>query len=703
MESYRTEHGPRQKKILDLGPLSVDKRHFKALADRIEDIVYGRNMLLPETLDPEVESLAVYYASLIVKKAGDASNAGIDGIEDFNADITTATTYNSNATNNGAQRVLPVLPSNANTNANAITNVNHSNHTAPVNSGSTDKTITLVNSTVKHNSGSVAAHTADLSVEDSNANYANGIIANNNNNANGRNSRTGTTGNNNNNITNTGTAANNNNASNNYIPDYRSIDLNSVNVLKVRTIGAEYAAYSMIKELELDKFLLSLGYTDDHLEAALVSIISKLVCPASEHGTLRWLKNISGLEELLNSSFNRYPLNRLYRITDKLLSNKEEIEEYLKNKERDLFSLKENIILYDLTNTYFEGTMKKANKSYGRSKEKRYDCPLLTLALVIDEKGFVKTTKVFEGNVSEPKTLSSIINSFEKNATVVMDAGIATEDNIELLKKQGFYYLCVSRKKYEIDNIDLIPLDDNLSVKLKRTEEESILYCESKNKKTKEESILNNLRTRFEKGLNAIIEGLSKKNTSKSYDKIHERISRLKEKNSSVSQYYAIEIEHNETVEKITYSADEEKLKKAFSGSYFIRTNRTDLDESNIRNIYTLLLNIENSFRTLKSQLALRPNFHQTQKRIEAHIFLTTLAYRILNSITFKLKNKNIFKSWKTIASDLSTHTVNTLSCNSKNKKIYITASSVPESTHLEIYNALGLKKTPVKRRTLEM
>ncbi|MHB1665698.1 MAG: transposase, partial [bacterium] len=88
-----------------------------------------------------------------------------------------------------------------------------------------------------------------------------------------------------------------------------------------------------------------------------------------------------------------------------------------------------------------------------------------------------------------------------------------------------------------------------------------------------------------------------------------------------------INIEHNKTVEKISYTINEEKLSKAFSGSYFIRTNRTDLDERNIKEIYTLLLQIENSFRTLKSQLSLRPNFHQLQERIEAHIFLTTLAY----------------------------------------------------------------------------
>lgn len=565
MESYRTQNGPRQRKVLDLGTLDIDQKYYKTLADRIEDLVYGRQNLIQAT--EGIESLAVYYSSLIVKKT-------------INSDIVGGAIINKE------------------------------------------------------------------------------------------------------------------------VFDYENIDLNSLNILNTRTIGAEYAGLSALKELEFDKFLYALGFSPTHIIDAKASIIAKLVHPSSEHFSLKWLRSISGLEKLLATSFTHMPLNRLYRISDKLLEHKEEIEEYLKNKERDIFSLKENIILYDLTNTYFEGSMQNAGKTaYGRSKEKRSDCPLLTLALVIDEKGFIKKTKIFKGNVSEPKTLSGMLDSFEKNATVVMDAGIASEDNINLLKEKGFNYICVSRKKYDMDITGAIPLDDNLSVKLYRTPEESVLYCESKSKKIKETSIANKARASFENKLNLIIEGLTKKYTSKNYDKIHERISRLKEKYSSISQYYTINIEHHEIVEKISFVIDESKISKAFSGSYYIRTNRTDLDEQNIKEIYTLLLQIENSFRTLKSQLSLRPNFHQKQDRIEAHIFITTLAYRLLNSITYKLKAKNINKSWKTINLELSSHTVNTLSMNSKDKKIYITACSVPEATHLEIYSALGLNPNPIPRK----
>jgi hypothetical protein len=163
-----------------------------------------------------------------------------------------------------------------------------------------------------------------------------------------------------------------------------------------------------------------------------------------------------------------------------------------------------------------------------------------------------------------------------------MDAGITTEENINMLKERGFDYVCVSRKSYDMDDTGLICIDDNLSVKLQRIGDESVLYCQSEGKKQKEESIMNKKRTSFESKLNHIIKELSNNRVSKDYDKLHERISRLKEKYSSVSRYYAINIDHNKTVEKITFTADEEKLSKAFSGSYFIRTSRTDLDEKNI-------------------------------------------------------------------------------------------------------------------------
>ncbi|GAX62401.1 transposase [Candidatus Scalindua japonica] len=186
----------------------------------------------------------------------------------------------------------------------------------------------------------------------------------------------------------------------------------------------------------------------------------------------------------------------------------------------------------DLTNTYFEGS-KRGSKvaGYGKSKEKRNDCPMVTLSLTIDEEGFPKQSKVWKGNVSEPDTLEGILlglkeeeSLFSSQRTIVMDAGIATEDNIALIKKNGFKYIAVSRKRTYDDALwsgvqeEKVALSEGktiLSMKLARTEEEVFLLCHSEAKEAKESAILFRREQKFEQELTAIQEGLKKKRTLK--------------------------------------------------------------------------------------------------------------------------------------------------------------------------------------------
>jgi len=241
------------------------------------------------------------------------------------------------------------------------------------------------------------------------------------------------------------------------------------------------------------------------------SIISRLVCPQSEHATKYWAQNISALDTLLSTSFEHISQNALYRISDKLLLYKEQIESYLAQKQRDLFSLKDTILLYDLTNTYFEG-----------------------LALA-------PHTHVFEGNVSEPKTLYDILEFISDNLnkpTIAIDAGIATKDNIELIKQKGFDYICVARNKNSFKDLDFQEekLLDDQTLSLYKTDEEAVLYVQSKKRQIKEQSMKSKAKTAFEEKLKSIIKRL------KSYDKALEQISRLKEKYSLVSRFYTIDI-----------------------------------------------------------------------------------------------------------------------------------------------------------------
>ena len=192
--------------------------------------------------------------------------------------------------------------------------------------------------------------------------------------------------------------------------DYQRVDLSRVEVIRPRSVGAEHVALEALRQLGLDRKLVALGFNRHQLSAAIGTIIGRMVQPGSELATHQWLQQRSGLGELLDDDFSALDLTRLYRASDQLLAQRAALEAHLYQQERDLFSLAETVTLYDLTNTFFEGTASANPKAKrGHSKEKRSDCPLVTLALVLDASGFPKRSEVFEGNVSEPKTLEKML------------------------------------------------------------------------------------------------------------------------------------------------------------------------------------------------------------------------------------------------------------------------------------------------------
>ncbi len=583
MESYRTAYGPRQRRIIDLGKLDIEKEQYKVLADRIEDILAKQSSCIP--VDEHIEFLANHYACLIEKKAIAASVS---------------------------------LPSG-------------------------------------------------------------------------------------------------------YEPDYETVDINSVSNSRSRTISAEYVGLSMLKELGLDALLNSLGLSRDQINLSILSIVGRLVSPRSEKGTREWAQWISSLDELLGTDFSHLSNNALYRISDVLLGHKKEIEEHLRGRERDLFSLKENIILYDLTNTYFEGQSKRNKKArHGRSKDKRNDRPLITLGLIIDEMGFPKGSKIFKGNVSEPDTLIEMIEALQgekvkeagaeqskKGITIVLDAGIAKEENLTLLKKEGYDYICVARNKpvkiSEMNMDELLTIkatkDNKVEAQLIKGTGENILYCKSFLKAKKEEAMKNSFKKRFEEGMKTIQASLTKKGGVKKYDKVLERVGRLKERYSSIGQYYRIEVKEKDgRATAINWNFEKEKeAEDRFSGSYFLRTSLTDLTEKEIWSLYIMLTNVEDAFRSLKDELELRPVNHQKERRTDGHLFITTLAYHLLISIQTRLHRHGIYMRWWRIREFLSTQVrITTSMTNKEGKNIYIRNTSEAEWFHKAIYNALGLSYSPL-------
>jgi hypothetical protein len=500
---------------------------------------------------------------------------------------------------------------------------------------------------------------------------------------------------------------------------YESIDISSLNNQKVRPIGAEYISYSYFKRLELSKCLKACGFNKRQMEIVALLIIGRLVSPGSERHLYYWAQKVSALDELIDTDFGSLSLNSLYKVCDKILENQEIIEDHLRTKERDLFGLTDTIILYDLTNTYFEGSASSNPKAkFGKSKEKRSDCRLLTLGLVIDGKGFPKRSEVFEGNQSEPKTLLEMIGALTQSypsnkksrqfkPTVVIDAGLATEKNLKELKKE-YHYIAVSRKKIEppkSDDFILIKEDKKNKIEAQRItyNGEIFLYCKSKLKQNKEKSMQSRFRQNFEERLARIAQSIHKKGCTKNYQKVVERIGRLKEKYKRISRFYDIKIEDKDGLAKnITWQYIKEKSDQQFSGCYFLRTDRTDLTEKEIWEIYTMLKEIEDAFRVMKSDLYMRPIFHQKENRSDAHIFITVVCYHLLHSIRTLLKQGGINMCWSDIKERLSTHCRVTNKIKTQEGKIiYIRKCSEPEHFHRTIYDALKLGYIPCEQKKL--
>jgi hypothetical protein len=503
--------------------------------------------------------------------------------------------------------------------------------------------------------------------------------------------------------------------------DYQSVDVNSVSSSEARKIGAEHVVLAQMREYKFDKILKELGFTDNQLNYVKILIAGRLVNPASERETARWANEDSAILELLQAKINVYD-TALHRTAVLLWEHHDKIEQRLSQAAREIFGLKETVILYDLTNTYFEGS-KKGSKiaKHAKSKDKRDDRPLITLALTLDAQGFPKQSKVYEGNISEPGTLekmldelSNVVDGFNPQKTIVIDAGIATEDNLQIIKRKQFKYLAVSRKKSYGDNFwqgsqeQQIKLSDEktqLRVNLVKTKKESYLLCHSEAKEAKEKAILDRRLKKFEEALNGINEGLKKKRTHKNYDKIIERIGRLKEK-YGVGSLYDIEVKQQKGVAtQIIFNKNPNgKAKEKRVGEYVIRTNRLDLIEEEISKIHRTLTTVEDSFRSMKSELGLRPNYHKRDDTSTAHIFITVIAYHIIAGILKKLRTNGINYSWRTIRNILSTQVRVTTSFNTADKAtMHIRTTTTPTLKQSDIYSKLGLVQKPLKQVKIKL
>ena len=499
---------------------------------------------------------------------------------------------------------------------------------------------------------------------------------------------------------------------------YKEIDITTVKNSDIKDIGIEHILYETIKELKLDSKLKELGFSNVQYNSAIGTIIAKIANPSSEAKAYTWLCNTSGINELIGCDYNKISSNSIYRISDKLLAHKDSLEEHLYTTQKQIFNYDETITLYDLTNTYFEGGAQGVEKAKrGRSKEKRSDAPIITLAVMLDSSGFVRKSNIFDGNVSESSTFKEMLDTLEvpkketnllttNKSLVIMDAGIASQDNIDYLIANNYEYLVVSRKRnkhFDEKKSTPVKLDenDNIIVKaMKVVNEESKeieLFIHSKPREAKEEAMQKRVQTLFIDKLQYLKDGLALKRRTKDYDKVVENIGRLKEKYPLISQYYSTLVTKDpdgDNAIDITWSEKKTlENKSAINGIYCLRTNNQTMDEKTLWKTYTTLTDLESVFKSLKSELGLRPIFHQTQTRVDGHLFITLLSYSIIHTIRYKLKQKDIHYSWDTIRDILRNQKRITTSMKCKdNTTLYIRQSSELNDKQKEIYDALCIK-----------
>ncbi|WP_201733382.1 IS1634 family transposase [Acidithrix sp. C25] len=612
--------------------------------------------------------------------------------------------------------------------------------------------------------------------------------------------------------------------------DLEMVDLSSAKTINSRSIGPELIGNSFYEALSFDKILESAGLSGESLGIAKATIIARLIHPGSDRKTYSYINSNSSLPEICGIDLSKFHKDKVYAIADKLYDAKAVIEPALYRASSDLFRTNTRLFLFDLTNTYFEGSTKgNSLAKHGHSKEKRFDCTLVSLALLVDHRGLPIYSEIHEGNTSEPRTLISVLDALESLSdgslfgdvvpTIVMDRGIATKANLELLIKRNLNYVVIERankkslyrshfmemegfteiydaqgspvlvKKLQVepqkpqgqvktqvqgqvqtleedtgtddnnsyttsgntsnsiiksdsstDTDDYIrngatgkntgnnisdstdtdtnatsissSISSSISISSSSTNNNTttVVLCRSLGRSKKESAISSQANERFLVDITSLSTSITKGSISKT-TVVSERIGRIKAKYPSIASKYEISLEYHQDhgkiikkrrFDKVINLTITEKPTKAkddnLQGAYVIDTSHSELDAGEIWNIYTTLTKVEDAFRSLKSDLGLRPVYHQLASRTAAHLFISVLAYHLLSAIELTLRQNNDKRRWSTIKEQLNSHRRATIVLTSDKGVVYhIRTSGVSEPVHKEIYRLLGVSD-PLKR-----
>jgi transposase len=486
-------------------------------------------------------------------------------------------------------------------------------------------------------------------------------------------------------------------------------------------LGPVLLGWETWKRLGMPELLNGLGFNRSQGQAAAISVINRLADPASEHSLPDWYRR-TGLPELMGNQLRGVGDDRFYRVSDLLLERQSEIEGHLRERQSSLFNLGRTVLLYDLTNTHFEGLCRRNPKAKrGANKQKRNDCAQIVVGMVFDQFGFELAHKVFEGTLNDGKSLLEMIGELnavvadgQEKPLVVMDAGVATRKNLNLLHAHGFGYLVNDsrgqRKRYleafrEQKGFRIVQgregkepvwvrvLEEPPAADQGDNATERVVLCKSQPRGIKEQAIVSNAEYRLLDALRKLAARVEHKRL-KARSKIEQAIGRIQARHPRAKRFYEITLQAGGAGLRLTWTRDDVLLQQAADlfGCYVLRTDERTLNEHQLWQLYISLTQAEEGFKALKTDLGLRPNPHQKEERVDAHVFICVLAYHLLRNILWTLEQKGDHRNWETLKRVLRTHCYTTILLPTRSGQTHrIRKAGQPEECQKAIYRTLGI------------
>jgi transposase len=500
------------------------------------------------------------------------------------------------------------------------------------------------------------------------------------------------------------------------------LDVDHVALADSREAGPVHVGHQLWQQLRIDPILRRAGLSARACVLTEAMTLNRLIAPRSEHAMPDWMRR-TALSDIVRADFSAVDDDVLYRNLDRLHPKRELIERELAAQEKTLFTLDDTVYLYDLTSTYFEGQMRRNPQARrGYSRDQRPDCKQVVVGLVLDRDGFSKAHEVFDGNLTDRRSLGAMLDALEKRvgqttgATVIVDRGMAYTANLDEIRQRGLHYVVAGLQPertawfedFENDEgwEDVVrvpsprnPCQKKTRVQVKRRSKDDVVYilCRSEGREAKDRAI----RDKHEAKWLADVEKLQRRVATgrlKADAKIQQAIGRLRERYPRVARYYTIAYEPERR--QVVWHALEDKKVRAtkLDGSYLLKTDRQDLTADEIWRTYILLTRVEQAFRAMKSPLMERPIFHHLQHRTQTHIFLCVLAYHLLTAIEHRFLQAGIHTSWWTLRQQLSTHHVATIILPTTGGRVLtIRKATTPEPVHRDIYATLRIPAEVMK------